>query len=125
MHNKVLILREKVGVNKWILFGGSWGSTLALAYAETHIDRVLGLILRGIFTNREIEQDWVYSSSRAAMLYPKEYEKFIEPIPVEERNNLVQAYHKRVIGSKDEKERLRCATAWNVCKDDFDLLYII
>jgi len=95
-----------------VLFGGSWGSTLALAYAETHIDRVLGLILRGIFTVRPEELKWFYQEG-ASYLYPDAWEKFLEPIPVAERGDLMAAYHKRLIGDNVD-EQLRCAKAWSL-----------
>ncbi|OXA60907.1 proline iminopeptidase [Folsomia candida] len=107
-------LREKVGVSSWLLFGGSWGSTLALAYAEKHIDHVLGLIIRGIFTNRKIEQDWFYSETGAGMLYPEEYAKFVELIPLEERGDIVKAYYKRLTAPVGDAQQLKCATAWNI-----------
>lgn len=95
-----------------MIFGGSWGSTLALAYAEKHIERVLGLVLRGIFTCRGLEQDWVYGEKGAGMIYPEQYAAFVEPIPVDERTDILAAYHKRVTGP-DEQEQQRFATAWN------------
>lgn len=104
-------LRDHLGVDRWQLCGGSWGSTLSLAYAETHPDRVSELILRGVFllTRREIR--WFYQEG-ASWLYPDAFEKFVEPIPQAERGDLVAAYHRRLTGG-DAAERLRCARAWS------------
>jgi len=104
-------LREHLGINKWVVFGGSWGSTLSLAYAETHIERVLALVLRGIFTLRDEEIKWFYQEG-ASFIFPDVWEKYLEPIPVEEHGDLLNAYHKRLTGS-DEEQRLRCAKAWS------------
>lgn len=103
--------RTHLGVDRWILFGGSWGSTLSLAYAETHIDRVLGMILRGIFTLRDEEIKWFYQSG-ASYIFPDVWEQYVAPIPESERDDFVTAYYKRLTGN-DEGERLRCAKAWS------------
>ncbi len=100
-----------MGVDRWILFGGSWGSTLSLAYAETHIDRVLGMILRGIFTLRDEEIRWFYQSG-TSHIFPDVWEQYVAPIPENERNDFVAAYYKRLTGN-DEEEKLRCAKAWS------------
>jgi len=102
---------QHLGIDKWILFGGSWGSTLSLAYAETHIDRVQGLILRGIFTLRDEEIRWFYQEG-ASFLYPDMWDEYLKPIPESERGDLVSAYHKRLTGDNEE-ERLACARAWS------------
>jgi len=104
-------LRKSLGIDKWVLFGGSWGSTLALAYAETHIERVLGMVLRGIFTLRPEEIRWFYQEG-ASFIYPDVWETYLKPIPEQERGDLVTAYHKRLIGDNEE-ERLQCAKAWS------------
>ena len=104
-------LRELVGVESWVVFGGSWGSTLALAYAETHPDRVSALILRGIFLLRHAELLWYYQEG-ASWLYPDLWESFLAPIPVAERGDLMAAYRKRLTGD-DPVERQRCAIAWS------------
>lgn len=106
-------LREHLGIERWLVFGGSWGSTLALVYAETHPQRVLGLILRGIFLGRQQDLDWLYREGGASRLYPDAWEKFIEPIPAAEREDLMQAYYRRLTDS-DELERLRTARAWSL-----------
>jgi proline iminopeptidase len=104
-------LRAMVGVDKWMVFGGSWGSTLALAYAETHPERVTELVLRGIFLFDQYEIDWLYKDG-ANSIYPDKWEEFIAPIPEDERGNLVTAYLKRLTGD-DAEERLIVAKAWS------------
>jgi proline iminopeptidase len=88
-------LREMLGVDKWMVFGGSWGSTLALAYAETHPDRVSEIVLRGIFTLRRAELLWYYQEG-ASWLFPDKWERFLAPIPEEERGDLMAAYRRRI-----------------------------
>jgi len=105
-------LREHLGIDRWQLFGGSWGSTLSLAYAETHPDRVSELILRGIFLVREEEVQWYYQSG-ASRFFPDAWESFLAPIPEGERRDLVTAYHLRLT-SDDEATRLEAARAWSM-----------
>lgn len=105
-------LRTVMGVEQWLVFGGSWGSTLALAYAETHPVRVSALIVRGIFTLRRKELLWYYQNG-ASWMFPELWETFLAPIPEAERGDLMAAYHKRLTGS-DRAEQLRCAKAWSV-----------
>ncbi len=105
-------LREMIGVETWQVFGGSWGSTLALAYAETHPERVSELVLRGIYLLTKAEMDWYYQFGVSEM-FPEKYEAFIAPIPEAERGDLVTAYRKRLTGD-DREEQLRCAKAWSV-----------
>ena len=105
-------LREMIGVEKWQVFGGSWGSTLALAYAETHPERVSELVLRGIYLLTKAEMNWYYQFG-VSELFPEKYEAFIAPIPEAERGDLVTAYRKRLTGD-DREEQLRCAKAWSV-----------
>jgi proline iminopeptidase len=104
-------LRAMCGHEQWLVFGGSWGSTLALAYAETHADRVSGLILRGIFLLRPAEVDWYYQGG-AAWLFPDKWEEFLAPIPEAERDDLVEAYRLRLTGD-DAAARIACARAWS------------
>ncbi|TVY84491.1 putative proline iminopeptidase [Lachnellula suecica] len=104
-------LREHLGVDKWIVFGGSWGSTLSLAYAEKYPERCLGLILRGIFTLRRTELEWFYQSG-ADMLFPDYFDAYKAVIPEEERGDMMKAYYKRLTG-EDEGEKLKCAGAWS------------
>lgn len=103
-------VREHLGIGKWVLFGGSWGSTLALAYAVTHTERVFGLILRGIFLLTEAEIRWFYQEG-ASRLFPDSYDRYIAPIPEDERNDLLHAFHRRLTGD-DRKARREAAKAW-------------
>jgi len=104
-------LRAMAGVERWLVFGGSWGSTLALAYAETHPDRVTALILRGIFLLRRAELLWYYQEG-ASWLYPDLWEGFLAPIPPDERDDLMAAYRRRLTGD-DPAVRLAAAKAWS------------
>jgi proline iminopeptidase len=105
-------IRERLAIERWQLFGGSWGSCLSLAYAETHTDRVSELILRGIFTLRRKELLWFYQEG-ASFLLPEAWEEFIAPIPEAERGDMIAAYHKRLTGP-DADIRLACARAWSM-----------
>ena len=105
-------LRRLLGVERWQVFGGSWGSTLALAYAQTHPERVSELVLRGIFMLRRAELLWFYQEG-ASWLYPDAWEDFTAPIPDAERGDLMAAYHKRLTGDDEEAKRA-CARAWSV-----------
>jgi len=114
-------VREALGIRKWIVFGGSWGSTLGLAYAVTHPARVLGLILRGIFLCRKLEIDWFYQEG-ASHIFPDAWEEYLAPIPPAERGDLVGAYYRRLT-SPNEAEQLRCAVAWS--KWEASTMYLI
>jgi len=103
-------IRKHLGVEQWQVFGGSWGSTLALAYAETHPSRVTELVLRGIFSLRQRELKWFYQDG-ASYLFPDAWENYLAVIPEAERGDLVMAYHKRLT-SEDSAMRLRAAKAW-------------
>jgi proline iminopeptidase len=105
-------LREHLGIQKWQVFGGSWGSTLALAYAQKHPERVTELVLRGIFLLRKQEIDWFYQRGCSAM-FPDAWESYLAPIPEEERGDLLHAYHRRLTGP-DPKVRQEAARAWSV-----------
>ena len=105
-------LRRHLGIERWQLFGGSWGSTLALAYAQTHPERVTGLVLRGIFLLRKREIDWFYQSG-ASSIYPDAFEAYQSVIPAEERHEMVAAFHRRLTGG-DPETQLACAKAWSV-----------
>lgn len=109
-------LREHLGVEKWTVFGGSWGSTLALAYAIAHPERVDGLVLRGIFLLTERELRWFYQEG-ASMLFPDAWERFLAPIPEEERGDLMAAYHRRLVSS-DRRVQLEAAAAWSQWEGD-------
>ncbi|HJP67950.1 MAG TPA: prolyl aminopeptidase [Sphingomicrobium sp.] len=111
-------LRTQVAeVEKWQVFGGSWGSTLALAYAETYPERVTELVLRGIFLFDQFEIDWMYSEGGASQIYPDKFEEFIALIPEAERGDLVEAYRKRLTSS-DKEEQLAAAKAWSKWEGD-------
>ena len=114
-------LREKFGIEKWFVFGGSWGSTLSLAYAETYPDRVLGLILRGIFLTRRKELQWFYQYG-ASEIFPDFWERYRDEIPPEERGDFMTAYYKRLT-SDDEATRLSAARAWSVWEGSTSKLY--
>lgn len=105
-------IREKLGIDKWLLFGGSWGSTLALAYAEKYPQRVSAMVLRGIFLCRPHEIKWFYQEG-CSRLFPDYWEDFIAPIPKSQRGNMLEAYHKVLTGS-DELRRLAAAKAWSI-----------
>ncbi len=104
-------IRTELGIEKWHVFGGSWGSTLALSYAITHPERVTALILRGIFLCRPSEIQWFYQEG-ASQLFPDLWEEYLKPIPADERGDMVKAYYKRLT-SPDEKTRLQAARAWS------------
>ncbi len=114
-------LREKLGVSAWTVFGGSWGSTLALAYAITHAEKVKGLILRGIFLLREKEIRWFYQEG-ASFIYPDAWAKYLEPIPANERHDLVAAFYKRLT-SPDKATRTAAAKAWSIWEGSTSKLY--
>lgn len=105
-------IREHLGIGRWQVFGGSWGSTLALAYAQTHPDRVSELLLRGIFLCRPKEIKWFYQEG-ASWLYPDVWEQYVNVIPEAERSDMVSAYYKRLT-SDDQAVRLEAARAWSV-----------
>lgn len=105
-------LRAHLRIERWQVFGGSWGSTLALAYAETHPERVTELVLRGIFMLRQQELQWFYQRG-CDMLYPDAWEKYLAAIPAAEHDDLIMAYHKRLV-SNDPAVRLAAARAWSV-----------
>ena len=105
-------LRELAGVEKWQVFGGSWGSTLALAYAETHPERVTELIVRGIYTLQKSELDWYYQFGVSEM-FPDKWERFLGPIPEAERGDLKAAYRKRLT-SADRAVQIEAAKAWSL-----------
>lgn len=104
-------IREHLGVDKWLIFGGSWGSTLALVYSETHPERVSGLIVRGIFLCRPDEILWFYQRG-ADRIFPDYWEEFVTAIPEEERHDMVRAYYRRLTGD-DEVLRMSAAKTWS------------
>jgi proline iminopeptidase len=107
-------LRIHLGIERWQVFGGSWGSTLAIAYAQKHPERVTQMVLRGIFLLRRSELEWFYQNSEgAASLYPDAWEEFVKPIPEEERYDMIRAYYRRLTSSV-ARERNAAARAWSV-----------
>jgi proline iminopeptidase len=106
------LIRQHCGIERWAIFGGSWGSTLALAYAQTHPQRVTGLVLRGIFLTRQQDIDWFYQQG-ADRLYPDYWQDYLAVIPEEERHQLVAAYYRRLT-SDDAVTRLAAAKAWSI-----------
>jgi proline iminopeptidase len=104
-------LRTHLGIDKWLVFGGSWGSTLALTYAQEHPAHCLGLVLRGVFLLRQAEIDWFYQSG-ASFLFPDAWDAFLAPIPAAERANLLLAFHTRLTGA-DPVARKAAAVAWS------------
>lgn len=106
------LIRERLGIDKWVVFGGSWGSTLALVYAETHPEHVLGLVLRGIFLCRPQEIHWFYQEG-ANRIFPDYWEDYLKPIPENERSDLLHAFYRRLT-SDNEIERMAAAKAWSI-----------
>lgn len=106
------VIRTTLGIDRWIVFGGSWGATLGLVYAETHPERVLGLILRGIFLCRPRDIHWFYQEG-ASFLLPDHWQDFLKPIPEEERHDMVSAYYRRLTG-EDEIAKMAAAKAWSL-----------
>ncbi len=115
-------LRESLGIERWQVFGGSWGSTLALAYAQKHPERVTELVLRGIFLLRRRELLWFYQEG-ASRLFPDLWEDFIAPIPEAERSDMMAAYHARLTHA-DPAVRNPAARAWSVWEAATSHLYI-
>ncbi|MGH8548752.1 MAG: prolyl aminopeptidase, partial [Methylococcales bacterium] len=105
-------IREHLGIERWLVFGGSWGSTLALAYSERFTPRVTGLVLRGIFLCRKQDIHWFYQHG-TSRLFPDYWQDYLEPIPESERQDLVQAYYQILTGPDPEK-RLAAARAWSL-----------
>ena len=104
-------LKKILGFNKWLVFGGSWGSTLSLAYSQTYPASVSEMVLRGIFMLRKKELDWFYQEG-ASNIFPEAWEKFLEPIDENQRDDLMSAYHK-IFTSDDEEKKLAAAIAWS------------
>lgn len=106
------LIRTTLGIERWMLFGGSWGSTLSLLYAEKYPERVNALILRGIFLCRQQDIQWFYQSGASA-IFPDYWQDFLRPIPLEERGDLLTAYYRRLTGS-NELERMQAAKTWSI-----------
>ncbi|HZF30461.1 MAG TPA: prolyl aminopeptidase [Gammaproteobacteria bacterium] len=105
-------LRERLGIERWLVFGGSWGSTLALAYSQRYPRAVSELVLRGVFLLRRWELEWFYQCG-ASRLFPELWQQFLAPIPEDERGDLLAAYHRRLVGA-DAREQLEAARAWSI-----------
>ena len=101
-----------LGIDRWVVFGGSWGSTLSLAYAETHPDRCKALVLRGIFLLRRSELLWLYQEG-ASEIFPDAWEHYLAPIPARERGDMMKAYYRRLT-SPDRRVRRKAARAWSI-----------
>jgi proline iminopeptidase len=114
-------LRKHLEIDRWQVFGGSWGSTLALAYAETHPERVTELVLRGIFLVRKREIEWFYQRGASA-IFPDAWEKYLEPIPPAERGDLLRAFHRRLT-SDDAAVRKAAAKAWSIWEGSTSCLH--
>lgn len=114
-------LRKHLAIDRWLVFGGSWGSTLALAYAETHPERVTELVLRGIFLLRHAEIRWMYQHGASA-IFPDLWEGYRDAIAADERDDLLGAYHKRLTGS-DQRAALAAARAWSVWEASISFLH--
>lgn len=115
-------LRTELGIDRWQVFGGSWGSTLALAYAEKHPERVTELVLRGIFLLSERELRWFYQWGTSE-LFPDAWEKYVEPIPLAERGDIMLAYHRRLT-SDDPEVRTPAARAWSIWEAATSYLHV-
>jgi proline iminopeptidase len=115
-------LRQHLGIERWLVFGGSWGSTLGLAYAEAHPERVTGLILRGIFLCRPSEIQWFYQAG-THHLFPDLWEHYVAPIPESERHDLVRAYYRRLT-SDDRDQQLAAAKAWSAWEAGTSKLFV-
>jgi len=115
-------LREHLQIDKWHVFGGSWGSTLSLAYAESHPDRVKTLVLRGIFVLRKSELRFFYQDG-ASHLFPEAWDEFIAPIPEAERQGMMLAYHAQ-LNSVDEETRIKAAKAWSKWEMSTSRIYV-
>lgn len=105
-------IREKLGIDRWQLFGGSWGSTLSLAYAETHPEHVHSIVLRGVFLLRRVELDWFYKDG-ASWIFPDAFEGYLNQIPPDERGDMIAAYYRRLTHS-DRRVQIEAAKAWSV-----------
>lgn len=115
-------LRHHLGIDRWMVFGGSWGSTLALAYAQKHPAVVTEMVLRGIFLVRQREIDWMYEDGGASRIFPDAWEGFLAPIPESERGHMLPAYRKRLMSS-NRKVRVEAARAWSLWEGHISSLY--
>jgi proline iminopeptidase len=119
--NDIEALRHALHVKRWVIYGGSWGSTLALAYAEMYPERVAAMVLRGIFLGRPPEMDWSYRPGGVARQFPDAYGRFRDHIPPAERGDLLAAYHRRITGT-DPRARSEAVRCWNEFEECTDML---
>jgi len=106
------VIRLHLEVERWLLFGGSWGSTLSLLYAQAYPQRVLGMVLRGVFLCRQQDINWFYQQG-ASLIFPDYWEDYLHPIPEDERHEMVSAFYRRLTGN-NELAKMACAKAWSV-----------
>ena len=104
-------IRTTLAVDRWVLFGGSWGSTLSLLYAQAHPRRVMAMILRGVFLARQADLKWIYNEGGASQVFPDQWQDFLAPVPADERGDMVAAYYRRLFGD-DELARMNAAKHW-------------
>lgn len=114
-------IRALLGIERWVVFGGSWGSTLGLTYAETHPERCIALVLRGIFLLRKAEVDWFYQEG-ASWIYPDAWEHYVNAIPAAERGDFVSAYYRRLTDA-DPTIRRAAARAWSIWEGSTSKLF--
>jgi proline iminopeptidase len=120
--NDIEKLREYLDIEKWVVFGGSWGSSLSLAYSQTHPQRCTGLILRGIFMLRQKELRWFYQEG-ASFIFPDAWQEYLKPIPDDEREDMITAYYKRLT-SPDLQIQLAAARAWSIWEGSTSKLFL-
>lgn len=116
-------LRQHLGIEQWLVFGGSWGSTLGLAYSQTHPERVSEIVLRGIFTLTQFELRWFYSEGGASALFPDHWPNYVAAIPPAERGDMIKAFYKRLT-SEDRDTRVKAARAWSIWEAATSYLHI-
>ncbi|MGX7069600.1 prolyl aminopeptidase [Gemella bergeri] len=117
-------VRKALNIDKWLVFGGSWGTTLALCYAIKHPEKVLGLVLRGIFLGRREDIEWLYEKGGVSEIFPEAFERYTSIIPIEERDDIIGAYYKRLT-STDRKIREEAAREWSIWEGSVMTLYPI
>jgi len=116
-------LRKHLGIEQWLVFGGSWGSTLGLAYSQTHPERVSEIVLRGIFMLTQFELRWFYYEGGASALFPDHWPNYVAAIPPAERGNMIEAFYKRLT-SEDRQTRVQAARAWSTWEAATSYLHI-
>ena len=120
------LLRSTLKISKWVLFGGSWGACVSLAYAVQHSDHVHALVLRGVFSGRRCEMDWMYQPGSGGIenVFPDRFEAFVAPIPEVERNDVLGAYHRRIFGKIPEEQKLSLARTWAMYEMSISRLHV-